>query len=264
MKAYLQFFLAAVLIIPSLAFAQCGGTLLITVTPPPPHCNGDTVTITANLSGGNAGWSFKIYKDSITTASKISNTSNATDVPSVSTTYYSTADSSGCQQKLDSITIHAGPPQPVIIVQSDTLFCITDTSYTSYQWYLNGSLIPGATDTFFVMTGCYAYAVIVKDTNGCFALAQFILSCGVKSISADNTIISIFPNPLTSSSSLLQFNNHLTNAEVTISNILGNEILRKTISGNGMEIEKGRMENGIYFVKVRAEERQWVGKLVVQ
>jgi len=264
MKTYLQFFIVAALTIPSLAFAQCGGTLSMNVTPPPQHCNGDTVTITANLSGGNAGWSFKIYRDSITPTSKISNTSTAMDTPYVSTTYYATADSSGCLQKLDSITIRIGIAQPLIYIrQGDTLFCTTDSFYTSYQWYLNGFPITGATDTFLVVISCDQYAVLVKDTNGCSALAVFAISCGVESITTGNNVITISPNPFTSSTTL-QFSTHLTNAEVIITNILGNEILRKTISGNSMEIDKGRLENGIYFVKVWDDERQWVGKLVVE
>jgi hypothetical protein len=31
-----------------------------------------------------------------------------------------------------------------------------------------------------------------------------------------------------------------------------------------MQIEKGSLERGVYFVRVRSEEKQWVEKMVVE
>jgi hypothetical protein len=76
-------------------------------------------------------------------------------------------------------------------------------------------------------------------------------------------IVSFYPNPLTSSS-ILQLNSQVKNAEVVIYNMLGKEMLRKTITGNTMQIEKGSLQSGVYFVNVRSEERQWVEKVVVE
>ena len=53
-----------------------------------------------------------------------------------------------------------------------------------------------------------------------------------------NNII-IYPNPLTTSS-ILQLNAPLRDAEVIIYNMLGKEMLRKKLTGNRMEIEKGK------------------------
>jgi hypothetical protein len=56
--------------------------------------------------------------------------------------------------------------------------------------------------------------------------------------------------------------------------VLGKEMMKRKLTGDKIEIEKGSLENGVYFVRVRSEERQsaggripwgeWVEKLVIQ
>ena len=45
---------------------------------------------------------------------------------------------------------------------------------------------------------------------------------------------------------------------------VGEEIMRKELTGNRMEIEKGRLESGVYFVRVKDNERQYIQKIVVE
>lgn len=79
----------------------------------------------------------------------------------------------------------------------------------------------------------------------------------------DGSQIEIYPNPSTSSS-ILQLSTQLKNAEVVFYDILGKEMVRKRMDGDRMEIEKGSLESGVYFVRVMAEEKQWVQKIVVE
>lgn len=68
------------------------------------------------------------------------------------------------------INVNMAPPVPVITQStglSDTLRVSTDTSYVSYQWYYNSTLIPGATDSVLVITQSGNYNVSVKDAFGC-------------------------------------------------------------------------------------------------
>jgi len=53
-------------------------------------------------------------------------------------------------------------------------------------------------------------------------------------------------------------------SEVVIHDVLGKEMLRKKLAGDRIEIEKGSLEYGVYFVRVRSEEGQWVEKMVVE
>jgi N-acetylneuraminic acid mutarotase len=86
---------------------------------------------------------------------------------------------------------------------------------------------------------------------------------GINEINTSNFLFDIYPNPLTSSS-ILQLNIQLKNAEVVIYDVLGKEMMRKKMDGNRMEIEKGSLASGVYFVRVRSEEKQCVEKMVVE
>ena len=43
----------------------------------------------------------------------------------------------------------------------------TTVRYASYQWLLNGNIIPSATDSTYTVTQNGTYQVIVTDTSGC-------------------------------------------------------------------------------------------------
>jgi hypothetical protein len=79
----------------------------------------------------------------------------------------------------------------------------------------------------------------------------------------NNAGISIYPNPLTSSS-ILQLNTQVNNADVVIYDMVGKELMRKKLTGSRMEIVKGSLQSGVYFVKVTAEDKQFVQKMVVE
>ena len=83
----------------------------------------------------------------------------------------------------------------------------------------------------------------------------------INDISGYNAIV-IYPNPANSSSTL-QLNTTVKNAEVVIYDMLGKEMLRKKLTGNSMEIERGSLMSGVYFVRVVSEGRLWVEKVIV-
>jgi len=89
----------------------------------------------------------------------------------------------------------------------------------------------------------------------------------VPSINDGLNIFSIYPNPLISSS-ILQFNTQLipneSGAEVVIYDVLGKEMMRRKMDGDRMEIERGSLVSGVYFVRVRSQAGQWVEKMVVE
>jgi hypothetical protein len=86
---------------------------------------------------------------------------------------------------------------------------------------------------------------------------------GIHEFLKNENCLIISPNPLTSSSTL-QLNTQLKNAEVVIYDVLGKEMMRRKMDGDRMEIERGSLESGVYFVRVRSEEKQWVEKLIIE
>src|SRR5262249_55405397 len=80
-------------------------------------------------------------------------------------------------------------------------------------------------------------------------IAKWNGTLSVNQISNIDNIGVLSPNPLTSTS-ILQLNIQLKEAEVIIYNMLGEEKMKKKLSGNKMEIEKGSLNRGVYFVAV--------------
>jgi hypothetical protein len=92
---------------------------------------------------------------------------------------------------------NAAPAQPSISVSGNDL---VSTSATTYQWYLNGNLIGGATSQSYTPSQNGMYVVRTTDSNGCI----YVYSPGynynsiptsLKNISAELINAAVFPNP---------------------------------------------------------------------
>jgi len=126
--------------------------------------------------------------------------------------------------------------------------------YITSDYYMTSSMFIVGNDTLYT-SGIDEDFFVAK-----LAYRQFGES--VPEISNNKEFI-FYPNPLTSSS-ILQFNAQLKNAEVVIYDMVGKEMIRKKLTGDRMEIEKGSLECGVYFVRVISEEGQWVEKLIIE
>ena len=90
------------------------------------------------------------------------------------------------------ITVNPLPTAPVITQSVDTLF----TSATGpHQWYLNGVLIPGATDDFYVVETNGNYTVTTTNANGCASTSAVTTVSNVGVGETVSTTFSVYPNP---------------------------------------------------------------------
>ena len=117
-----------------------------------------------------------------------------------------------------------------------------------YTFSIDGD-VSGNHDAF----GNYADAWIVKLSP----------QVGINELSENKNSLIIYPTPLTSSSTL-HFTTPLKDAEVIIYDMLGHEMMKKKMNGDRMEIERGSLVSGVYFVKVSTDEKQWVEKIIVE
>jgi len=134
----------------------------------------------------------------------------------------------------------------------------------TYQWInCNGNLpIVGQTNQSFTATIDGSYAVIItqntcSDTSACFN----ITTTGIFEKTFAGTI-NIYPNPFTSQTSL-NFDQEQKNTTVKIIDVLGKEIRSIDFSGKLLIIEKGEMNEGIYFVCFIDERKNIVNKKII-
>jgi hypothetical protein len=74
----------------------------------------------------------------------------------------------------------------------------------------------------------------------------------------------VFPNPV-SSNSMINFNEDLDNASLTLFDISGKEIRRQVFSGKQLTFEKGNLSAGIYFIKISTNDKKSnIKKIVIE
>ncbi len=168
------------------------------------------------------------------------------------------------------IKVFATPPTPVIRQHQDTLFCTTDPVYTSYQWYDSTTLIPGATDTFLVVTHGGNYNVAVSNEFGCKISVGITIAhnVGINEFSTNN-YISLSPNP--ASTQLIIHSSSFINwqkATVTIVNVLGQEALPYSLSlgegGGEAVLTISNLPAGMYFLQIKTENGTATKRFVKQ
>ncbi|WP_430401866.1 aryl-sulfate sulfotransferase [Fluviicola sp.] len=96
-------------------------------------------------------------------------------------------------------TDNAAPAQPTIAENTGML---TASAATTYQWYLNGQLISGATSQTYNATVNGIYVVRITDANGCVYRysAGYVFSGGTSTAGineSDLNQLTIYPNPST-------------------------------------------------------------------
>lgn len=155
-------------------------------------CAGGTVQLSASAIGPmNYTYSWTSLPPGFT-----SNLQNPLVVPVVSTIYVAFASANGCSSS-DSIAVTAYPipVKPTIILVGDTLL---SSASSGNQWYLDGSVIQGATQTYYVPTQPGSYTVQVTDQNQCTsAMSDAYMVVGVEDLTLVQEVV-CYPNPTTS------------------------------------------------------------------
>lgn len=139
---------------------------------------------------------------------------------------------------------NAAPAIPTITESSSVL---TATSATTYQWYLNGILISGATGQSYTPTANGVYVVRITDANGCvyqyskgYAYTAASTS-GLEELQAQNGL-SVYPNPTAGSFTV----NYNGTASYVVTDLYGNAVARSTEK----TIDLSAQSKGIYFLHV--------------
>jgi len=153
------------------------------------------------------------------------------------------------------IIVGSPPPPPVItVVGTDTLI---SSHGSSYQWYLNGIAITGATDSFYVEHQSGTYSVQISDNSGgCRALSTGV-AVGVIELS-DGEGITIFPNPFSdeltvTASPPAPLQRRGEELEIIIYDIASRKILRQKFTSS-LSINTRSIAQGVYLYEVKSKD----------
>lgn len=206
----------------------------------PPFCAGDTTTLTVNSGGPDYTWTFS---SGLTPVGSVTGNTVTVVIDSGLTQGSVTVQSiGGCMNSplVYSDFIINQHVIPVITQSNDSLF--SNVNALSYQWYGDGVLIPGATDSIYIPDTSGIYSVMITDLNGCVAISDpvTVIITGLGSIASKSFYV--FPNP---TSGIIYFSESLKN--VHIRNVFG-----QVVSSENAIVDKLNLENladGIYYLQ---------------
>jgi hypothetical protein len=165
------------------------------------------------------------------------------------------------------VTVYPFPPPQGIQQIGDTL--LANQGGTSYQWYHNGSIIPGATDYYYVASQGGDYNVVVTDENDCEVEAVINdVIADISQVPLTSSQLAIFPNPV-SEELTIHFNiatgSHVigkTTSVICIYNVIGEKIFTDGFPGEELTVDCGNFSSGIYFVELTTAENSFRIKFV--
>ncbi len=218
-------------------------------------CEGDSVFIQANYSGGSDSIHFLW--------SNIPDDMSSQIIQPVLSSSYSVevTDQLTGQTEVDTffVTI-VNLPVPVISSNNDTLFVQTGFNY---QWYLNGNLIPGANNNFYVpvTTGNYTVELI----NGICSNLSTPFAYSVSAIvMLDLESLKIYPNP---ARNIVHIENssHIKIDRVILYDVAGKQEVQLTsFDDTKTDLDVSTISSGIYFLKIQSNNQEKTVKLVIE
>lgn len=143
-----------------------------------------------------------------------------------------------------TVTVHPLPDQPVINQQGDSLVA---SGNGSFQWFLAGEPIAGATDFWWIPLEDGDYTVHFTDDNGCMSTSDTWsrITTGIPT----SAMISLraYPNPNQG-----QFTLELPGASALpfdVVEITGQLVLAGTLRSDRTPVDLGHASEGIYFIR---------------
>ena len=156
--------------------------------------------------------------------------------------------------------------EPTISQSSNTL---SSSPAATYQWYLNGGLLPGATNLTHVATQSGTYTVVVTDANGCEGSSNPLLVTivGVDAALFDPSL-AVFPNPFHSAFTMELDLPEPLEVTATVYALDGAIVWQGRSIGEvqhfGQTIPTQEVAAGVYFLRIQAGEHLIVRKVVKQ
>jgi len=218
-------------------------------------CIGESAQLNASASGGSS-YTFSWTSDP---AGFTSTLQNPVVTPAETTIYTVTVTSAGCTNT-DVVTVVVRPlPSTPTITQVEST--VVSSAVEGNQWFLEGSLIPGAISQVYTPLETGNYQVQVTDENGCLSSLSDVYFFQMVGINVVSRLPHLYPNPTTG---IVKSDGAIAsrgNFELMIVDILGNIIIN---AKNPTEINISDQENGVYFYVVRYESGENIsGKIVL-
>jgi len=178
--------------------------------------------------------------------------------PGIYTVQVTLTGGTGCfETSVGTLVTEYPLPNPLVTYDATEQILHTQTYYTSYKWYKDLALIPGATSSAATAIGNGSYKVQVTDSNGCQSFSDaypltnwHAIRTGTNTVVA-GTDIHIYPNPA-------QATVHIespVNVRAMISSLDGKVLIDEKIA---VDVDISRLADGMYMILLYDDNNQVV------
>ncbi len=200
-------------------------------------CNGNPVVMTVVSASG--GLTYQWYQNN----SLITGANSSSYTTSTIGDFFAVINNGVCSITVPGPSVAAPPTATISFNPPDMLYT---SAFTTYQWYLNGIAIPGATTGILHMIGPGDYTVVVTDENGCSDSSLAFSTVDVNML-ATNSKIGIYPNPATS---VLHID-AAQRVDVSVMSIDGKVLITQK---NAVNVNISGLANGLYMIVIYDED----------
>jgi hypothetical protein len=169
--------------------------------------------------------------------------------PTQTTTFSVTGTNTTNCNDADDVTVVVNqlPAQPIISAIGTALE--TGTA-NAYQWYLNGSPIPGADQISYPPSESGDYTVEIIDANGCSSISEPFqwITVGITELLAG---LDVYPNPF---STRLTIISGTALRSLVVLDSQGRLVYSNSNAANEMELNTSTWADGIYLLQMQTEE----------
>ena len=163
------------------------------------------------------------------------------------------------------MTVYPYPSPQGIFQNGDTLFA--NAGAVSYQWYQDGTLVPGATDYFYVATISGNYNVVATDNNGCEVEAVIfdVIASTTPLSLGEGSGVRLFPNPVTDK---IEIKNLAAGKRIAASvyNQSGEKILElnKITTAENLFFDVTPLASGFYYLQLSSDKNIYHSRFIKQ
>jgi PKD repeat protein len=105
------------------------------------------------------------------------------------------------------------------------------------------------------------YSLTVTDAAGCETVVANIVIDFTNSIAEESIAYAVYPNPA-QNEVYIKLDNMNANS-VELINVLGQTVLTRTVEGELTRIDVSRFVSGVYFIRINANDKQFIEKLMI-
>ncbi|MBL7801595.1 MAG: T9SS type A sorting domain-containing protein [Chitinophagales bacterium] len=166
-------------------------------------------------------------------------------------TYKDTLTVSGACDSIVTLTLTVKPLPTVSITQTNANTVTATAGFTSYEWYLNGTLLTTTTSGVLTVTSNGTYTVKVAS-NGCSATSAplNVQIGGINDIHVGQ--LNLYPNPANQQLTIevANWNQLQEGTLVNIYDVLGKVLMSEKLLDEKTTLNIERLQKGIYFARV--------------